>query len=266
MSDEMTIPKSRVIFNPAMRIIRIMTFHKIEDTMKTFEKIAKRYALTNSYYKHRQMEWPDTLAEIYDYLQQHSELPFRYEGDNWSYDAMCERQKRPGVYLSQYLTPDRTARQMAALAVRYFDTDSRIVDACCGTGQLTRAMIAGGVHPSAIVGFDADAELVDLYERLYPEAAALRMQFHEIDFRCENIIANPPFVTAECISFFDWLIKVQRSGDYAVLLLPYGFIDKQRPKAIQETMRHFIIHYRTPMQEPFARTNYRAEIVILERA
>ena len=57
--------------------------------MKTFEKIAKRYALTSSYYKHRQMGCPDTLAEIYDYLQQHGELPFRYEGDNWSYDAMC---------------------------------------------------------------------------------------------------------------------------------------------------------------------------------
>ena len=49
--------------------------------MKTFEKIAKSYALTNSYYKHRQTGWPDTLAEIYDYLQQHGELPFRYEGN-----------------------------------------------------------------------------------------------------------------------------------------------------------------------------------------
>ena len=66
--------------------------------MKTFEKIAKRYALTNSYYKHRQMGWPDTLAEIYDYLQQHGELPFRYEDDNWSYNALCERQRRKGVY------------------------------------------------------------------------------------------------------------------------------------------------------------------------
>ena len=75
--------------------------------MKTFEKIAKRYALTSSYYKHRQTGWPDTLAEIYDYLQQHGELPFRYEGDNWSYDAMCERQKRPGVYLSQYVRRGR---------------------------------------------------------------------------------------------------------------------------------------------------------------
>ena len=234
--------------------------------MKTFEKIAKRYALTSSYYKHRQTGWPDTLAEIYDYLQQHGELPFRYEGDNWSYDAMCERQKRPGVYLSQYLTPDRTARQMAALAVRYFDNDCRIVDACCGTGQLTRAMIAEGVHPSAIVGFDANAELVDLYERLYPEAAALRMQFHEIDFRCENVIANPPFEIGACTAFLQWLSRTQHPGDYAVLLLPYGFIDKQRFKAVPETMRHFIVHHRTPMQEQFARTNCRAEIVILERA
>lgn len=232
--------------------------------MKTFEKIIKRYALTNSYYKHRQTGWPDTLAEIYDYLQQHGELPFRYEGDNWSYDALCERQKCAGVYLSQYLTPDRTAQQMAALAVRYFDNDSRIVDACCGTGQLTRALIAEGVHPSAIVGFDMDGDMVAIYERLYPTIDAMQMRFEDIDFRCENIIANPPFETAECILFFDWLSKVQISGDCVVLLLPHGFIDKQRPKAIQETMRHFIIHYRTPMQEPFARTACRAEIVVLE--
>ena len=94
----------------------------------------------------------------------------------------------------------------------------------------------------------------------------MRSLFQEIDFRCENVIANPPFEIAECVSFLQWLSRTQRSGDRAVLLLPYGFIDKQRPKAVQETMRHFIIHHRTPMQEPFARTNYRAEIVILERA
>lgn len=233
--------------------------------MKTFEKIIKRYALTNSYYKHRQIGWPDTLAEIYDYLQQHGELPFRYEGDNWSYDALCERQKRRGVYLSQYLTPDRTAQQMAALAVRYFDNDSRIVDACCGTGQLTRALIAEGMDPSAIVGFDMDGDMIAIYERLYPTVDAMRMRFEDIDFCCENIIANPPFETAECIFFFDWLTKVQRSGDYAVLLLPHGFIDKQRPKTVQETIRHFIIHHRAPMQELFLRTNCRAEIVVMER-
>ena len=83
------------------------------------------------------------------------------------------------------------------------------------------------MHPSALLGFDADAELVDLYERLYPETAALRMQFHEIDFRCENVIANPPFEIVECVYFLQWLSRTQRSGDRAVLLLPYGFIDKR---------------------------------------
>ena len=118
--------------------------------MKIFERITKRPALLN-YYLRRSFYWPDTLPEVLDYWQQHNELPFLYGGDNWPYDAMCERQRRKGVYASQYLTPDRTARQMAALAVRYFDNDSRIVDACCGTGQLTRALILEGVHPSASI-------------------------------------------------------------------------------------------------------------------
>ena len=100
--------------------------------MKIFERITKRPALLN-YYLRRSFYWPDTLPEVLDYWQQHNELPFLYGGDNWPYDAMCERQRRKGVYASQYLTPDCTARQMAALAVRYFDNDSRVVDACWGS-------------------------------------------------------------------------------------------------------------------------------------
>ncbi len=73
----------------------------------------------------RNFYWPDTLPEILDYWQQHNDLPFLYGGDNWPYDVMCERQRRKGVYASQYLTPDRTACQMAALAVRYFDNRGR---------------------------------------------------------------------------------------------------------------------------------------------
>ena len=214
--------------------------------MKRFEKIAKRYALANSYFKNRLLIWPDTLCEIHDYLQQHGELPFRYDGDNWSYDALCERQKRRGVRLSQYLTPDATARQIAALAVRYFENDSRIMDVCCGTGQLTRALIAAGVHPSQIVGLEVDRELADFYARLYPVTQTLIGPYRDIDF-------------------LSWLAQVQQPGDRSVLLLPHGFIDKQRPKGIQETLRQFEVLYRTPMQERFARTNVTAEIVVLER-
>lgn len=233
--------------------------------MKRFEKIAKRYALANSYFKNRLLIWPDTLCEIHDYLQQHGELPFRYDGDNWPYDALCERQKRRGVRLSQYLTPDATARQIAALAVRYFENDSRIMDVCCGTGQLTRALIAAGVHPSQIVGLEVDRELADFYARLYPVTQTLIGPYRDIDFRCENVVANPPFETTEVVDFLSWLAKVQQPGDRSVLLLPHGFIDKQRPKGIQEMLRQFEVLYRTPMQERFARTNVTAEIVVLER-
>ncbi len=232
---------------------------------KQFEKITKHYALTNSYYKNRRPTWPDTMAEILDYRERYGELPFRYEGDNWLYDAMCERQKRRGVYISQYLTPDRTARQMAALAARYFESDDRIVDACCGTGQLTRGLLAEGFSAATIVAFDADCEMADLYRRLYPDIRSFRAQFHELHSHCPDIVANPPFETSECVEFLQWLAGVQLSGDHAVLLLPLGFIDKQRPKTVQEIMRNFRVHHREPMQESFARTNMRAEIVVFER-
>lgn len=77
--------------------------------MKIFERITKRYALQN-YYLRRNFYWSDTLPEILDYWQQHDELPFLYGGDNWPYDAMCERQRRKGVYASQYLPPPTVRR------------------------------------------------------------------------------------------------------------------------------------------------------------
>ena len=93
----------------------------------------------------------------------------------------------------------------------------------------------------------------------------MRSLFQEIDFRCENVIANPPFETAECAEFLRWLGDVQYPGDKAVLLLPVGFIDNQRPRMMQNVVRRFCTLCRTPMQESFARTNCRAEIVVLER-
>lgn len=77
--------------------------------MKPFEKIVKRPTLPN-YYRQRHFQWPDTLPEIFDYQRQYDELPFLYAGDNWPYDAMCERQRRQGVFASQFLIPDRTVR------------------------------------------------------------------------------------------------------------------------------------------------------------
>ena len=38
----------------------------------------------------------------------------------------------------------------------------------------------------------------------------MRSLFQEIDFRCENVIANPPFETAECAEFLRWLGDVRQ--------------------------------------------------------
>ena len=190
--------------------------------MKRFEKIAKRYALANSYFKNRLLIWPDTLCEIHDYLQQHGELPFRYDGDNWSYDALCERQKRRGVRLSQYLTPDATARQIAALAVRYFENDSRIMDVCCGTGQLTRALIAAGVHPSQIVGLEVDRELADFYARLYP----VTISGHRFPFvACEGTTAGRPECVAASARFHRQTAPQGHTGNAAAIRgsVPYTY-------------------------------------------
>ena len=232
--------------------------------MKIFEKITKCYALENNYFKRRLLIWPDTLSEIFDYWEQHGELPFRYEGNNWPYAAMCERQKHRGVHLSQYLTPDATAHRMALLAMRHFGTGP-IMDVCCGTGQLTRALLAQGAACSRICGLDADREMTNIYSRLYPLILTICGSYRDIMYRCENVIANPPFESRECTDFLAWLAAVQASGDHAVLLLPRGFIDKSRPRELAAVVALFAVLDRTPMQEAFARTNACAEIVVLER-
>lgn len=99
-----------------------------------------------------------------------------------------------------------------------------------------------------------------------PKLLRCGCQFHEIDFRCENVIANPPFEIVECVYFLQWLSRTQRSGDRAVLLLPYWLY---RQAASQSRTGDDAALYHPPtdtMQEPFARTACRAEIVVVERA
>jgi len=51
----------------------------------------------------------------------------------------------------------------------------------------------------------------------------------------------------------------------AMLLLPRGFVDKDNPKALRETLDKFTIIHREDMEEDFARTAIKAEIVVLEK-
>jgi len=122
-------------------------------------KKTKKYQLLNSYFKvNRMQNLPDAISEIAEYERENGELPFAYSGNNWVYDAFCERQKYRGVHNSQFLTPDDTVREMLRLAGIYF-SDKNVLEPCCGTGQITKELLKAGYNVTA---FDAVYELVRL--------------------------------------------------------------------------------------------------------
>lgn len=231
--------------------------------MKTFEKVSKQYALENSYFKFRLASWPDSIGEIYDYLEQHGELPFRYTGDNWIYDAMCERQKRKGVAFSQYLTPDSIAELMADLSRQYLPTDISTLEPCCGTGQLIRALMKVGYGQEMITAFDIDPQMAALCARIYPQTDIFCGDFRKVELYGMNIIANPPFETAICTPFLTWLGSVQFHGNVAVLLLPNGFIDRTKPNDIGRVMEQYEILNRKKLGPVFKNNGCYPEIVVL---
>jgi SAM-dependent methyltransferase len=222
----------------------------------------KKFALNNSYFKNRYGEMPDTILEIARYQQIHGDLPFRYTGSNWVYDAFCERQKRKGVYASQYLTPDATVDRMLHFAGKYFN-DLYVLEPCCGTGQITKGLVEANY---SVMAFDIDAEMVELCNLLFPYIQVFRSDFRDFTRRPYNqIIANPPYEGPELTDFLQWILSVQTDSGVSILLLPAGFIDKTRPKALVAVLQQFYLLEREPMRESFERTNARAEIVVLKK-
>lgn len=70
-----------------------------------FEKLKKKFALNNSYFKN--IRWvenaPQTPFEVYEYYKEHSELPYNAEPkEDWFYKCFVEYQKRAGVDQCSY--------------------------------------------------------------------------------------------------------------------------------------------------------------------
>lgn len=229
-----------------------------------FPKIKKRFALTNSYFKNAYSNMPQNPQEILEYVKEHGELPYNAEvTDNWMYDCFIEFQKRNRIYLSQFFTPPKTAARMAELSKAYFD-EGTILDACCGFGMLTKALQKLGrldVH-----GFDFADNVGVFYKEV-------NVYFQRLDFRdylvapasIGNIISNPPYETKDLIEFLECLEKWLKVGGTAILLIPKGFVDKDKPKNLVAVLDKFEVTHRENMQEPFAHTKVGAEIVVVTK-
>lgn len=229
--------------------------------MKKIE--GKKYALTNSYFKKRKHNDPDTILEIVRYKKEFGELPFECRDINWLYEATIERQKRYGVQNSQFLTPEKTAAQMVELTNNFLPKDNIVLDACCGTGQLTKYLL---LNKLKVVGFDNDPDMVEICKLTYPNATFSLYDFK--DKECEQqydlIVSNPPHEQKEIISFFGWLSSALSDEGKAILLIPKGFMNKERPKVLAEYLKRFDFPHRQDMQESFARTNWICEICLAE--
>jgi SAM-dependent methyltransferase len=222
----------------------------------------KKYALKNSYFKFRKPEMPETIIEIAKYYKETGELPFEYNGDNWIYDAFCEKQKRSGVQNSQYLTPDGTADRMLHFAGKYFH-HLHVLEPCCGTGQITKELLKSGYTVSV---FDVDKELVELFNLLYFDITATQCDFRDFKGRYNQIVSNPPYEVKDLTDFLEWILTIQPSGGTSVLLLPKGFVRKERPKKLREVLNQFYLIDAEDMREPFARTDVMSEIVVLRKS
>jgi predicted RNA methylase len=228
-------------------------------------KKQKKYNLHNSYFKvNKALNLPDTMLEISQYEKEHGELPFDYSGDNWMYDAMCERQKYRGVQNSQYLTPDAVVDRMLHFAGKYFK-DTWVLEPCCGTGQITKELSKNGY---SVTAFDNDRELIQLCDLLFEDDLRVDFEcknFTECEMQHNQIIANPPYEIPVLIEFLKWILDTQTDGGISILLLPKCFIHKDKPKELVKILHQFGVLEIEAACEPFARTNTQAEIVVLKK-
>ncbi len=240
---------------------------------KTFAKVRKKYALNNSYFKNAYNDMPRNPYEVFDYYQQHQELPFTYDErqGHWFYQAMCEYQKRNHIVYDQFFTPPSVAEGISKIVLelafeQFFTPNSAtILDACCGFGQLTKPLVEKGFNVS---GFDVD----DRFETIYTTefngsnfySVSVENYVHPFE-PFDYVISNPPYEQSQLVTFLQRLPYWLKDTGVAVLLLPNQFVDKTRPKTVAEAMSKFSILERFPVNEKFLRTNVSTEIVVLEK-
>lgn len=233
-------------------------------TENKFTKVAKKYSLNRSYFKFKEYGAPDTILEIAQYTAEHGELPFEYHGDNWVYDAFIEKQKRERVYNSQFFTPPNTAKQLADVAEQYIDSTELVTDACCGFGQLMNELAE---RRFTTIGFDVDRDLCEIANKYFGNETlfAENKNFKDWNDKVKAVVSNPPYEVPALTEFLNKLYENLEDQGVAVLLIPKGFVDKERPKKLVQILDKFNVIHREDMQEEFALTKIRAEIVVLEK-
>ncbi len=104
--------------------------------------------------------------------------------------------KTPSPRLEQYVTPAPVAAELLHMAYMRGDIEGRVVyDLGCGTGTL--AIGAKLLEASEVVGFDIDAEAVEVAEqnsRLFgTDVRFIQSDINGVQGNADTAVMNPPF-------------------------------------------------------------------------
>ncbi|MDR3169639.1 MAG: methyltransferase domain-containing protein [Candidatus Peribacteria bacterium] len=83
------------------------------------------------------------------------------------------------------------------------DTDTAL-DACCGTGQLTKYLIKEGFK---VEGFDIGCDMVEICKLQYPDHIFWEQNYiePENERKYKLIVSNPPYDIGDLAEFFEYL-------------------------------------------------------------
>ena len=148
--------------------------------------------------------------------------------EDWFYDCFCEFQKRAGVRNSQFFTPTKTAERIAEIVFEYAEFDERILDACCGFGQITKALKNKGYEQ--IEAFDNDKQMSDAYFDLTGIDARVFDFNNEDNFanKYNLIVSNPPYEVKDLTKFLEFVDEHLNETGKAILLIPSVFDNSRK--------------------------------------
>lgn len=233
----------------------------------------KKRSLNRSYFKLCYGDQPRDPYQCLDYYHEHGERPFVPFGQDEKeiiYNMFVEYQKKNTSdmkFYDQFYTPLKTAKRLAYL-IREYGDPLTICDACCGYGSITQFIIAPNYYNRhSIYWFDIYEPNANFCRKTVKwENDSVRIDRYSIDqvtdsFDC--IVSNPPFKPLQ--EFLERVYKSLNSNWYAILLLPRGYMEKERPKALVETINKFDIIQREKMEEKFETTGIMCDIYVVKK-
>lgn len=235
-----------------------------------FRPVSKRYSMDYYWKGGAPMGWPDSPTAALAYWLQHGVWPFDFREPerlvDQYYEVQIAYQKRRGVYADQFFTSPGNCDFVLECIQK--DAVSRLattaLDVCAGFGMLASRLVEAGYQVTTL---ERDWVLPNDSDVLLSGAATIvrdEFQSYRPTTKFDLVVSNPPFSGNSGIEFIQAIPNWLAPYGMAWVILPIGFVDKLRPKALVDALERFSIERRVNLPEDFVHTKLRAELVQMQ--